>query len=444
VESGLYAGALNRGFNLIDFLPREIIGDTPGGVVIDLEGQDRFVLENRLASVIGNTAGEAANFTFRLQNLEFRNGLGEWAAGAVGIVVQGSSSGLVAAAAGIIENCRFVNNSIFTFGAVMITETIAGGGAAVLNALSFNITNTTFLDNSAQCINPNTPVFTYNCGGGAIRTNRDDDAPNNFLFTDCLFENNSVNHNVQGGISVGGAISTGAQTSAASNDHYTRLDVIRSRFVSNSVFRLVNTALANDVRGGAISTLSSNLFVNCSSTGNPEDCAFAFNSVTGPTVAAGSVVAGGAVGSEFATIVGAFSFFNTFDTVTFYGNTVNNTGTSPGTGFNTGGGALASVQISASQCTFCNNSVSGEDTRGQHIILLQGAGLTNLFVPGPEEVVFQCPSNNETAIAPPAFICNDPLCVYPTPAVDPMTGICTSCVAPFFTPTPTVVCICYP
>lgn len=432
VASGTYSGASNRGFNLIDFLPREIIGDAPGGVIIDLEGQDRFVLENRAATVIGNTAAGATNFTFRLENLVFRNGRGEWAGGAVAIVIQGTSDGLLAAQAGVIDSCSFIDNNCYAFNAASIAETTIGGGAVVLNSLDYNITNTVFENNYVNCTNPDTIAIAYQCGGGAVRASRDTTAPNNFFITDCLFENNSVIHAVQGGIAVGGAFSTTPRTNAASNDHYSQITMLRTRFFNNSVLRSFTSDSGGiSTRGGAISLLSSNLFVNCSSTGNPDDCAFGFNRVIGPiTDVSSSQFGGGAVGNEFATIVGPFSEFIHFDTVNFYGNLVRNIRTGV-TVPRDGGGAINTVRMSLSNCYFCNNTVEGESVLGEAILMAPLSGVTNILNVGPEHVVFQCPSDNATVIAPSAFICNDPLCEYPTPQVDPVTGVCTSCVAPF-------------
>lgn len=406
---GTYNGANNRGFSLVDALPLTIQRFN-GTVIIDLEDTNRFL------EITQNSTAPTA-LTFSIQGIEIRNGLltGDDGGGALHLQLT-ETTGFGNAVPLFIEDMIFRNNR-FTGGD-------PSGGAVFSQNFPLTIRNSTFINNFIECSALGGP----DCFGGALSSQREaDNSLLDMIVEDCYFEGNYLENAHTGGIvqTSGGAFYLGppAQTTII------QLNMRRTRFFNN---RAVATGAQQlFAQGGAMGLDSVNATIECEE--NEMDlCVFANNLVLSEaTTGTQQRMAGGAIAMPLLRASDVGRIVVNLRHVTLYNNTaLCPTGGSVCGGTQYGGGAVASTRTAISGCRFCNNSSPGGN--GNDIKLLSSANQDPEFNATLPPTVFTC-NTTGPVISPLSFECSGPECLYPSAVVDPDTGICEACLAPFAT-----------
>lgn len=404
---GVYTG--NQNTQITGHFPL-VIDRYNGTVEIDMQQTKNFM-------TIITPSANITNFTFIMSNMEMRNGLGNALGGTAFLLAMGPITTFITPVLPI----TFENMYIHSMRAVAQAP---GGGSIYLINFPITIRNSTFRNNSIHC-NSDAAI---SCNGGAIQLLQTVAAEFtlNHTIEDSLFEENFV-FSIQNN-SLAAARGGALYIASGSTNNYTSNVVIRrSSFKNNHVTTAVQSA--ESTIGGALAATNANISIECTQAG-AELCIFSGNRVfSAATTGERTKVVGGAIEMPSGAVLNEAQI--SMRNVIFYNNSVSCN--SPSCAAEFGGGALAASRISISGCRFCNNSAEGGN--GAHILVLNGTDTEELNA-GPAKNIFTC-NNTGPAIEPLQFTCSSPECVYPTPVVDPTTGICEACILLAITATPT-------
>lgn len=403
---GIYTGVDNR--NLDTNWPL-VVEAYNGSVVIDCESSGRFIQLSQDSTAI-------SNWTLIFRDITIRNGQINNNNGGAGLRLEltnpvGYSSAEPAVLDGVvIENCAAQAGSP------------SGAGIYSIN-VPLILRRSNFTGNSLTC----TSGGSVECHGGAIRVHRQSNgAVPNVLVEDCLFQGNTLSNTDSSGDLTGGAAIALGQGFTPPR----QLTIRRSKFLDNTVF--CDSPFQDSTRG-AIEAYAYNVLFECGNLDSAE-CVVSGNRIVALNSGVNDPIPLGGAGI---TMLENNDISNlTVQNVIFSNNSVNCPTVPCSQAPFYGGGAIAGTYVYIRSCRFCNNSAEN-DGNGADILIYDAGHSRELdaFLPVS---VFQC---NETgpAIEPLGFSCTEPWCQFLAPDVDPTTGICEACLAPFASATPSPV-----
>lgn len=395
--AGLYTGPNNT--DISGTLPLSING--AGNVIIDTQGQGRFLS-------ISQSAAAVSNSTFELKGVQICNALSTTGSrgGALLLSVSSITQSFNSSAA-LFENVSFINNSK--------TGGSEAGGAVAIIGLPALFRGVEFRGNRVSCSGGS-----GSCFGGAVRFEKSANSIPEYIFEDCSFESNAVTSFISsaGALAAGGAISLGAPTTAGTAT--STVIIRRTAFIENSVINLGTES--DEIQGGAISAIDANITIECAAV-DKELCTLSGNRVfSASTAGLRDLVIGGAVSATSVVLSTPNAVNLHMRNAVLYNNSIS-CDDPDSCGIQFGGGALASSRVLIDGCDFCNNSAQGGS--GAHILIISSAD-TEMLSAGPTTNVFTC-NNTGAAIEPISFTCSSPDCIFPTAIVDPDTDICSPC-----------------